>query len=177
MAARTGQPETGTDMLSIATVLVAAVTTLSQPAASAPAEPARAPREPGERRISVEATMKIMDRAMESLNSQITDPSKLDENLAHVNEMQRGCVIGKGLPVPKDLLEKAGDGAAQARLKQAYRSHMLALLKKLVTLEEAIAAGKLDDAKRLLDEVAQERDRGHSAIGVGDDSVSPFYPK
>ena len=175
---RTGQPEAGADMFSIATAVLAAVTTLAQPAPNAPKEGAPAPRQQGERRISVEGTMKIMDRAMEALNGQITDASKRDENLAHVNEMQRGCVIGKGLPLPKEMLEKAGDDAAQAKLKQAYRSHMLTLLKKLISLEEAIAESNLDDAKRLLNEVGQERDRGHAAMGMGDDSaVSPFYPK
>lgn len=165
-------------MFSIATAVLAAVTTLAQPAPNAPKEGTPAPRQQGERRISVEGTMKIMDRAMEALNGQITDPSKRDENLAHVNEMQRGCVIGKGLPLPKEMLEKAGDDAAQAKLKQAYRSHMLTLLKKLISLEEAIAESNLDDAKRLLNEVGQERDRGHAAMGMGDDgAVSPFYPK
>lgn len=132
----------------------------------------------GERRISVEATMKIMDRAMEPLLKQISDPAKQEENLGHVNEMQRGCVIGKGLALPKELLEKAGNAEAQAKLKQSYHAHMLSLLKKLISLEEAIVNAKLDEAKKLLDEVAQERDRSHAAMGMGEDNaVSPFYPK
>lgn len=122
--------------------------------------------------------MKIMDRAMEPLNNQISDPAKREENLVHVNEMQRGCVIGKGLSLPKELLEKAGDEAAQKKIKQAYHAHMLALLKKLISLEEALIDEKLDEAKKLLNEVAQERDRGHAAMGMGEDNaVSPFYPK
>lgn len=122
--------------------------------------------------------MKIMDRAMEPLNNQISDPAKREENLAHVNEMQRGCVLGKGLTLPKEFLEKAGDEAAQKKIKQAYHAHMLSLLKKLISLEEALIDDKLDEAKKLLNEVAQERDRGHAAMGMGEDNaVSPFYPK
>jgi hypothetical protein len=137
--------------------------------------PAERPR--NERRASVEGTMKIMDRAMEPLINQISDPAKRDENLGYVNEMQRGCVIGKGLPLPKEFLAKAGDEAAQAKILKAYHAHMLSLLKKLISLEEAIYDGKLDDAKKCLDEVIQERDSGHAAMEMPDENVSPFYPK
>lgn len=159
----------------------ATLTLAQQPAQQgAPSQPATAqPERPrGERRISVEATMKIMDRAMEPLNNQISDPAKRDENLAHVNEMQRGCVLGKGLQLPKDFLQKAGDEAAQTKIKQAYHAHMLSLLKKLISLEEALVDSKFDEAKKLLNEVAQERDRGHEAMHMGDDNnVNAFYPK
>lgn len=187
-------------MFSIATAVLVAVSAVSGPdqastdrasltiaRAEQPAQqggqpgtggPQQGERPRGERRISVEATMKIMDRAMEPLNNQISDPAKREENLAHVNEMQRGCVLGKGLTLPKELLEKAGDEAAQRKIKQAYHTHMLSLLKKLISLEEALIDDKLDEAKKLLNEVAQERDRGHAAMGMGEDNaVSPFYPK
>ena len=142
-----------------------------------PGGPQQGERPRGERRISVEATMKIMDRALEPLINQISDPAKRDENLGYVNEMQRGCVIGKGLALPKEFLAKAGDEAAQAKIKKAYHAHMLSLLKKLISLEEAIDDGNVGDAKKLLDEVIQERDRGHAAMEMPDENVSPFYPK
>ncbi|MGH7244247.1 MAG: hypothetical protein ACREJD_12610 [Phycisphaerales bacterium] len=180
-------------MLSIATALIVSLTTIAaqapdstspmpqpapsvQPRVEQPRE-GRPPGGPGggERRASVEGAMKLMDRNFDQLQGQISDATKRSENLVLINDMQRGCVTAKGLPLPKDVLERAADEAAQAKMKETYRADMLALLKQLISLEEAVADGKLETAKTILVEVTAERDRAHQAMGVGEEK--PFWKR
>ena len=159
---------------------LSALLTLDEPPAPRPASPSsqpaqgerpRLPQGPGggERRVSVEGAMKTMNRSLKQLKSQLAETSKRDENLALVNEMERGCVTAKGLALPKDVLERAGDEAAQAKMKQNYRAEMLTLLKSLISLEEAIGNGKADEAKKIIEEIQRQREKEHKAMGVKDD--------
>jgi len=161
----------------------------SQPASTQPApqdQPQRGPREggPGRERqgppgggreggaraaISVEASMKIMGRALRTLKSQAGDAAKREENLRLVNDMQRGCVTAKGSPVPEDLLKKAATDADKAKVKETYRKGLHDLLRKLVDLEEAIADGKGSAATGLVEEVIKMRDKLHEDLGVKED--------
>ncbi|MBS0188104.1 MAG: hypothetical protein JSS51_08540, partial [Planctomycetes bacterium] len=126
-----------------------------QPQASAPQETERP------RRATVNGAMKVMDRALETLQGQIEDVSKHEENLALINDLERGCVMGKGLPLPEAMLEHAGTPEAKAELKRVYYSDMLGLLKKLILLEEAVLAKDSAAAKQRLLDVLAARDEGH----------------
>ena len=64
--------------------------------------------------MNVEGAMKGMNRAMKALKVSIGDAAKKDENLKLVGEMQRNCAIAKSLPVPADVLKKAGVTRASA---------------------------------------------------------------
>lgn len=180
-------------MLSIATAVCLSLASLAGPGDSSvslaraeqPAQEGQRPRQPGgpegrpqgERRISVEGAMKIMGRNLEKLQPQIGDASKKDENLALINEMERGCVIAKGMPVPNDVLAKAADDAAKEKMKHDYRTDLLSVLKKLIDLEEAVAAGKTEEAKSLLQQAIRAGDLGHEQLGIGDSKDDPFRPK
>lgn len=159
-----------------------ATVSMQQPAESKPAQPAQ-PAQPenrrgpegrpggpngGERRVSVEGSMKAMQRSFETLERQATDPSKRDENLRLINDAQRGCVLAKGAGVPRDIVEKAAlpDAAAKARMADDYRVHLVATLRKLIDLEEAVAAGKNDDIKAAMSAIAKLREEGHNAMGM-----------
>ncbi len=173
-------------MLSFVSVVVFALTSTSlapdaastnqpAPAAQQPREGER-PRGPGgpggqggERRMSIEGAMKIVNRNTKLLKAQIGDASKRDENLGFVNEMERGCVTAKGLPLPKDVLEHASDDAGKAKMRAEYRTQMLVMLKKLIQLDEAIGEGKLDQAKATLEELLALRDKTHKDMGVKDE--------
>ncbi|MFO0861355.1 MAG: cytochrome b562 [Phycisphaerales bacterium] len=143
----------------------------AQPAGDRPRPPGGpgGPGGQGERRVSVEGAMKTMNRSLKQLRAQLADASKKDENLNLVNEMQRGCVMAKGAPLPKDVLERAGDAAAQAKMKTTYRNDMIALLRMLIDLEIAVEDGKTDQAKHLLEKIEAERDRAHKEMGVKDE--------
>ncbi|MBX3388709.1 MAG: hypothetical protein KF691_04565 [Phycisphaeraceae bacterium] len=180
-------------MLSIATAVCLSLASLAGPGDSSvslaraeqPAQEGQRPRQPGgpegrpqgERRISVEGAMKIMGRNLERLEPQIGDVSKKDENLTLINEMERGCIIAKGLPVPNDILAKAADDAAKEKMKRDYRTDLLSVLKTLISLEEAVAAGKTEEAKSLLQEAIKQGNLGHQALGVNDEKDDPFAPK
>lgn len=154
---------------------------MQQPAETQPGQPAQ-PAQPenrrgqegrpggpgGERRVSVEGSMKAMQRSFEALERQATDPSKRDENLRLINEAQRGCVLAKGAGIPRDIVEKnvLADAASKARMADDYRVHLVATLRKLIDLEEAVAAGKNDDIKAAMDAIAKLRDDGHNAMGM-----------
>ncbi|HEX8877903.1 MAG TPA: hypothetical protein VF777_14235 [Phycisphaerales bacterium] len=124
--------------------------------------------ERGERRVSVEGSMKAIQRSFEALERQIGDPGKRDENLKLINEAQRGCVLSKGAGLPREIAEKNLflDAASKARMHDDYRVHLVATLRKLIDLEEAVAAGKTEDAKAALAAVAKLRDEGHNAMGM-----------
>jgi soluble cytochrome b562 len=132
------------------------------------------PGQPGGREgaravVSVEASMKIMGRALRTLKSQAGDAAKRDENLRLVNDMQRGCVTAKGSPVPEDLLKKAATEPDKTKIKETYRKGLVDLLRKLIDLEDAIADGKGDAAKGIVEEVIKMRDKLHEDMGVKED--------
>lgn len=121
----------------------------------------------GERRVSVEGSMKAIERSLKALYGQIDDASKRDDNLKLINDAQRGCIQAKGAGIPRDILEKkAIDAASKARLADDYREHLVKTLRKLIDLEEAVAAGKVDDAKTAMEALGKIRDEGHHAMGM-----------
>jgi hypothetical protein len=130
--------------------------------------PAPAGQNAGQR-VSVGGSMKLMNRSFKQLEAQVSDKSKRAENLRLIGDMERGCATAKATPLPRDVLEKAGDDAGKARVNEQFRSSLLELLKKLIQTEEAIADGKTDAAKADLDEVIKMRDKMHKEMGIKDD--------
>ncbi|MDX2118945.1 MAG: cytochrome b562 [Planctomycetota bacterium] len=124
-------------------------------------------RAPGQM-VSVEASMKIMGRSLRTLKAQAGDATKRDENLRLVNDLQRGCVSAKG-GVPEGILKNAVTEPDKAKIKDEYRKGLVSLLKKLIDLEEAIADGKGDSAKSLVEEIGKMRDSMHEKLGVKDE--------
>ncbi len=116
--------------------------------------------------IPVGQAMNIMNRSMRQLSAQVTDASKLDENMALVNAMQMGCVAAKGQPAPQDILDQAADDAARAKLAAEYRRELVKTMRLLVELEGLIMDGRGEDAKAKLDEIAATRDHAHEEMGM-----------
>ncbi len=174
--------------IALATLAVGALLSASV-AVSQPAD--RPPAQPGERRgegrgegreggrqegargerqgPNVGGAMKSMGRAMERLEKQLADASKKDENLRLINDIQRGAVAAKGQPLPNDVLAKGKDEAEKTKMAQSYRKNLIALVRKTLDLEDAVLAGKGDDAKKLIDEIAKLRDSSHDALGLKDE--------
>lgn len=118
---------------------------------------------------SVDSAMKGMNRALKQLSGQITDAAKKDENLRLVNDMQRNCVIAKSQPAPADVLKKAKDDPARAKLPEAFRKNLIAAVRLLLDIEQDIADGKTDSAKNRLTELAKARDAAHETMGIEDE--------
>lgn len=145
-----------------------------QPASKQP-EPGPAPRrEPGAegRRgegLGLGGSMKLMDRSLEKLRGQIGDAAKKDENLRLINEVQRGAVTAKGQSLPPDVLKKAPDEAAKAKLHETFRRELIAFVRKLLDIETEIAEGKTDAARTHLDEAMKMGNAAHQALGLGEE--------
>lgn len=139
---------------------------MQQPAEGQPTERRGPGGTGGERRASVEGSMKAMERSLETLYRQYDDAEKREENLRLVNDAQRGCVQAKGLGVPRGILSKKDMEADRATLMETYRTDMIATLRRLLDLEEAIAAGKVEAAKAAIEELKRLREQGHHSMGL-----------
>jgi hypothetical protein len=118
---------------------------------------------------SVEGAMKGMNRAMEQLAKQVGNAPKKEENLKLVNDIQRGAVAAKGQPVPHEVTDKAKDDAEKTKLSGQYRADLIKLMRKLLDLEESIAADKTADATKQLAEIERLRDESHDQMGLKDE--------
>ncbi|MGE3108907.1 MAG: hypothetical protein AB7G11_13475 [Phycisphaerales bacterium] len=114
---------------------------------------------------SVEQGMKMMNGAARQLGAIIGDGAKQADQLKLINDMQRGAVMAKGLPVPADVLEKAKDGDKD-KIAKTFRSNLIKLTRALLDLEEMVADGKTAEAKTKFDEIVKMKDAGHSAMGL-----------
>lgn len=132
-----------------------------------PGQERRGPGEGGQQRGgNVEGAMKQMGRAMKQLSEQITDASKVQENLRLINDMQRGCAMAKGLGVPKDVLEKAKDEAEKTKLTADFRKHLIAAMRSFLEVEEALASGDTAGAKAKLDAIGPKIEQAHKEMGL-----------
>ena len=66
------------------------------------------------------------------------------------------------------LALSAADDEARTKLQAEYAADMRKLMRMLVDLEDAVAAGKADEAKALIEKVDAARERSHKAFGVDD---------
>lgn len=124
---------------------------------------------PGQRRENVQGLMKTMNRSLRALRSQLDDATKKDENLRLVGEMQRSCVTAKTAGLPADVLGHFKGDEEKAKMAAAFRKDLIAVTRKLLDVEEDLAAGKSADAGKKLDEVIEMRKKAHDMLGVKDD--------
>jgi hypothetical protein len=114
--------------------------------------------------MSIGASMKLIANSFEKLHEQIGDTTKKDDNLRLINEMQRGAVNAKAQPLPAEVLKHAASEAARTKLTVGYRRDLIALVRKLLDIETAIADGKTDAAKAQLDEAMKIGEAAHNAL-------------
>lgn len=116
---------------------------------------------------SVKQCMMLMDRSMKGLKSQITDAAKKDGNLKLIADMQRGCLAAKAL-APAKAIGREPDDAKKAEMATMYRKDMILMMAKLLAVESAVLDGKGAEAEKLLGEIGDLRDQGHSEFNVKD---------
>lgn len=115
---------------------------------------------------SVKQSMMIMNRSLRTLKSQVNDATKKEENLKLVADMQRGCLAAKSLTPGK--AEHEADATKKAEMSTMYRRELITIMAKLLAVESAILDGKGADAEKLLGEIGDLRDQGHSEFNVRD---------
>ena len=172
-----------TALIGLSLALTAALAPIAIAQDAPPAAPAgtgsgkggQAPREGGERggrgggqQVSLEGSMKGMNRGLKALKGAISDASKKNECLKIVSEMQRNCAAAKATAVPAEYLKSAADDAAKAKIEDEFRSDLRKNLRLLLDLEDAIVAGKTDDANALIVKIEALREHAHEEMGVKD---------
>ncbi|MBU3684293.1 MAG: hypothetical protein FGM39_09835 [Phycisphaerales bacterium] len=115
---------------------------------------------------NLEASMKAMNRSVKALKGLLSDPAKKDEALKTVSEAQRACAVCKAAPLPAKFTEKAPDAEAKARIEAEFRGDLRKNLRMLLDLEDAILAGKADEAAAILAKIEELRDHAHEEMGV-----------
>lgn len=139
------------------------------PREGAPREGGRGGRGPGGGQpMNIEGAMKGMNRAMKSLKDLVADGTKKAEALKLVADMQRNCAVCKALPLPPQFTKGAADDAAKAKIQDEYASDLRKTMRMLLDLEDAIVAGKGDEAKAILAKVEEMREHAHEELGVDD---------
>lgn len=118
--------------------------------------------------VSLDGSMKGINRAFKGLSGIITDPSKKDDALKMIADMQRNCAAAKTTAVPGEYLKSAADDAAKAKIQAEFHSDLRKMMHMLVDMEDAVVAGKTDEAKTILAKVEAIRDHSHKEIGVED---------
>jgi soluble cytochrome b562 len=114
------------------------------------------------RPVSVEGSMKSMNRAMRALKTTIGDPGKRDESLRSIWAMEAGAVAAKsGKP---DHLEGKGDQALDE-----FRRDQIKLVGMMLEMETAVMDGKTDAATAVLGKIEAFREEAHKRFGVKDD--------
>ncbi|MEI6474709.1 MAG: hypothetical protein WCO75_04890 [Planctomycetota bacterium] len=122
----------------------------------------------GAQAVSLEGSMKGMNRALKALKGAVGDASKKNDCLKMVSEMQRNCAASKTASVPAEYLKNAADAAAKAKIEDEFRSELRTNMRLLLDLEDAIVAGKTDEATALIAKVEALRDHAHKEMGVKD---------
>ena len=115
---------------------------------------------------SVEVAMETMSRAFKHLRDIADDGTKRDDAVRTIGEMQRACIAAKNLGLPPNVMKGAKDDAAKALLADTFRSDLIALLRKLLDLEQSVMDGKQAAIAAQLADVAKMRDDAHQSLGV-----------
>ena len=116
--------------------------------------------------MSIGAAMKTMDRSLDRLRTLVGDPSKTDEALALLGEIERGCLAAKNQPAPREVLERATDDAARAALAAEYRKDLIETMRILLEAEEALLARDVKKAGDSLTRVSELQNASHERFGV-----------
>ena len=118
--------------------------------------------------MTVEAAMKGIDRALGAMGEAVADPARRGDALRLAAEAQRNCATAKLLPLPPRFTRDATDDAAKARIVDEYSSDLRKTMRMLLELEDAVAAGKADEARTILARIEEMRKHAHEELGVKD---------
>jgi soluble cytochrome b562 len=108
--------------------------------------------------------MSGINKSLRTVKRQLADASKKDENLALIEKVKKGIADTKDME-PK----KTKDQSDKAAYTKKFHEEMDGLAKTVGELETAIKAGDADAAKKALDKIYQEKEKGHKDFGVDED--------
>jgi len=107
----------------------------------------------------LEKQMQIMARSMKQLSQQITDSTKQQESIMLLETLKKVASDSKGLDPRKTASIPQAD---REKFLTAYKAQMDKLSEAFNQIEEALKAGKYDQAKVHLATVGSIKKEGHS---------------
>ncbi len=106
--------------------------------------------------------MKAMNKALRTLKKQAADPAKKDDNLGLVAGIKKNLDASVKLEPAKTKDVPAADKAAYL---DKYKAQMADLAKTFDEIEAALKADKPDDAKKALEKLSDQKEKGHKDFG------------
>jgi hypothetical protein len=128
------------------------------PAAQAPAAPAAAAPSDADKDTDLEVRMKKMSKALRQLRKQVADPTQ------NASSIQLVATILDASKEAADLTPaKADDVPADQRAQfiSDYKAGIKGLQDKLATLNDALTAGKNDDAAKIVADIIAFEKKSH----------------
>jgi hypothetical protein len=102
--------------------------------------------------------MKIVNKSIRTMKRQIEDASKKDDNLTLIATAKKSLAECLKMEPAKTKDVPAADKAAYL---DKYKAQMTAVAKTFDDLETAVKDGKTDDAKKIFEKLADEKEKGH----------------
>lgn len=109
--------------------------------------------------------MKIVNKSIRTMKRQIDDASKKDDNLALIATAKKSLAECLKMEPAKTKDVAAGEKAAYL---DKYQAEMKEVAKTFDDLEAAVTAGKTDDAKKIFEKLADEKEKGHKDFNPDD---------
>jgi len=109
--------------------------------------------------------MKITNKSIRTLKRQIDDASKKDDNLALIATAKKSVDESSKLEPAKTKDVPAGEKAAYL---DKYHAEMKEVAKSFDDLEAAVKDGKIDDAKKIIEKLADQKEKGHKDFNPDD---------
>ena len=109
--------------------------------------------------------MKSMNKALRTLKKQVADPAKKADNLALVAGIKKNLEASVKLEPAKTKDVPAADKAAYL---DKYKAQMADLVKTYDEIDAALKADKPDDAKKAMEKLSDQKEKGHKDFGADD---------
>jgi len=110
--------------------------------------------------------MTAMNKSLRMLKRQVADPAKKQDNLALVAKIKGNVDAALKLEPAKIKDVPAADKPAYL---EKFHHELTDLKKTYDDLEVALKADKQDEAKKLFEKLAEQKEKGHKDFGVDDE--------
>ena len=110
--------------------------------------------------------MAAVNKSLRTLKRQVADASKKDENVAMLEKIKTSLDEAAKLQPKKT---KDVPEAEKAAYLEKYKTQIGELKKTFETIETAVKAGKVDEAKALFEKLAEQKEKGHKDFGADDE--------
>ena len=109
--------------------------------------------------------MEKLSKALKAVNRNLTDAAQKDANIAKIAEAKAACAAAVKFDPAKTKDVPAGD---KAKFVTEFKASMEEVGKNLDALKAAIAGGKMDDAKALMEKLNGQKKDGHKKFKAED---------